>query len=104
MIIEYGMNEKIGYFSFPQTEFEQVQYVINRAYERTEKLLLEKKEGLLKIAELLLKNEKIDAEDMVEVLGPRPESAFSEENLKSFLNSKKQSKNEKKEVNLSTNN
>jgi AFG3 family protein len=110
MILEYGMNKSIGYFSFPQTDYEkpyseglsqkideQAKNIINIAYERTEKILLEKKEGLIKIAELLIKNEKIDAEDMLAVLGPRPESAFSEENLNSFLKSKKQSKNEKLE-------
>lgn len=44
---------------------------------------------MLKIAQLLLQKEKIDAEDMVQVLGPRPEVAFPEDDLHKFLESKK---------------
>jgi len=109
MIMEYGMSKTVGHFSFPHSQFEkpfseklstiidsQAKEIINVCYKRTEKLLTEKKDGLLKIAALLLSKEKIDAEDMVEVLGERPESAFSEDNLREFLKSKKLSNEEKK--------
>jgi len=60
MIMEYGMNKKVGHFSFPHTQFEkpfseklstiidqQAKEIINFAYERTEKLLLDKKRRVI---------------------------------------------------------
>ena len=105
MITEYGMDKIIGNFSYGQSEGiekpysdttaeiidEQAKKIVDKATERVESLLEKHKEGLLKVAQLLLEKEKIDAEDMQRILGDRPESAFSEDNLKRFLESKRQS-------------
>jgi AFG3 family protein len=105
MIVEYGMNNIIGNFSFGESQGiekpysqttaemidEQAKIIVDVATKRVEDLLEKHKEGLLKVAQLLLEKEKIDAGDMQRILGDRPESAFSEDNLKRFLESKRQS-------------
>lgn len=109
MICQYGMNEKIGNLSFreggdgfevekpfsAQTEEiidTEARKIVNIALQRTEALLTKHLEGVKAIAQLLLEREKIDAEDMVTVLGERPESAFSDEALRKFLVAKKESR------------
>jgi AFG3 family protein len=107
MITQYGMNPVIGNLCFQQSgdyDIEkpyselteeiidnEARKLIQTALERTEALLTKHLDGVKAIASLLLQREKIDAEDMVKVLGERPESAFSDHELRNFLESKKQS-------------
>ena len=89
-ITMYGMNEKVGNLSFPdygeqgnhQTLYsqkkreivdEEVRKLINTAYKKTEGLLLERTVELHKVATRLLEKEILKTEDMVELLGDRPE-------------------------------
>jgi len=71
---------------------EEVRKLVETAVKRTEELLLKHKEGMISVAKLLIEKEKIDAEDMVNILGNRPESAFSDKDLQEFLSSKKQAR------------
>ncbi|HLR49436.1 MAG TPA: ATP-dependent zinc metalloprotease FtsH [Candidatus Sphingobacterium stercoripullorum] len=85
----YGMNHRIGNVSFrsdggdaqfqrPYSERtaemidEEVRDLISDVYERAKQLLLEKKDGLIKIAEKLLEKEILFQSDLEEILGKRP--------------------------------
>lgn len=86
----YGMNDKIGNVSFhdsKQSEYnfqkpyseatakiidEEVKKIIESAYERTKKLLSEKKKELKILAEELLEKEMIYQSDLEELIGKRP--------------------------------
>ncbi|TMW56999.1 hypothetical protein Poli38472_002924 [Pythium oligandrum] len=89
MVQIYGMNDRVGQLAFPKDESnpyqdkpysektaqimdEEVQSIVNDAYERTKQLLNDKKDILADLAEELLKNETINHGDIVRVLGPRP--------------------------------
>ncbi len=50
----------------------EVRALVHKALERTKKLLQEKKEGLEKVAQLLLEKETIRREDLQLILGIRP--------------------------------
>jgi cell division protease FtsH len=88
MIIMYGMNEKVGNVSFhdPQNEYgftkpysektselidQEVRIFINEAYQRTKKVLIEKKEQLYKLADVLLDKEILFKSDLEKLLGKR---------------------------------
>lgn len=89
MIAVYGMNAKVGNISFRdssgESQFqkpysdhtaelidEEVRTLIAAVYERTKQLLLDKQEGLIKIAEKLLEKEILFQSDLEEILGKRP--------------------------------
>lgn len=89
-VVHFGMNEKVGQLSFdmgqpgemqfdkPYSEQtaqlidEEVRKIVKIAYDRTMKLLTDHKADVEKIAHRLLEKEKLDKEDMVELLGKRP--------------------------------
>ena len=92
MITMYGMNDKVGNVSFndPKGEYgfgkpysdetaklidDEVRSMIEKAYDRTKALLLEKKEQLETIAQQLLQKEVLFQHDLETLIGPRP---FSE--------------------------
>ncbi|WP_100339443.1 ATP-dependent zinc metalloprotease FtsH [Mucilaginibacter auburnensis] len=89
MVTIYGMNPKVGNVSFNDTQGEyqfnkpysektsqlideEVRGQINAVYERTKQLLLDKREGLIKLAEKLLEKEILFQSDLEEILGKRP--------------------------------
>lgn len=89
MTAVYGMNDKVGNVSFRdsngESQFqkpysdqtaelidEEVRLLITQVYDRTKDLLLEKQDGLIKIAEKLLEKEILFQSDLEEILGQRP--------------------------------
>lgn len=90
MVTVYGMNPKIGNISFydskqsdynftkPYSEStaktidDEVKKIIDEAYERTLKLLSDKREELEKIAQKLLEKEIIFQTDLEDLIGKRP--------------------------------
>jgi len=90
MVTIYGMNEKLGNISFydsKQSEYsfnkpyseataetidEEVRKIINGAYERSKKLLIDKRDKLEVIAQELLKKEIIFQSDLETLIGKRP--------------------------------
>lgn len=90
MVAYYGLDEEIGPISFydssgqnerllgkPYSENmaqqidKEVKELVTTAYERTKKLLLEHRDELEKLAQLLLKQEEVEKEDLEEILGKR---------------------------------
>lgn len=90
MVSYYGLDEEIGPISFydstgqnehllgkPYSEYmaqkidQEVQNLVGTAYERTKNLLLEHKDELEKLAQLLLKQEVVEKEDLKQILGER---------------------------------
>ncbi|MES2377081.1 MAG: ATP-dependent zinc metalloprotease FtsH [Bacteroidota bacterium] len=89
MVTIYGMNEKVGNVSFNDTQGEyqfnkpysektselidnEVRNQINQVYARTKQLLMDKREGLIKLADKLLEKEILFQSDLEEILGKRP--------------------------------
>ena len=89
MIQVYGMDESIGQLSFPKDDSNpyasrpysdataeamdlKAKEMVDEAYERTLELLMDKKEELVKVAELLMAKETISHDDVVEAIGHRP--------------------------------
>lgn len=89
MVTVYGMNEKVGNVSFydpaqenmftkPYSEEtgklidEEVRKLIDEAYERTKKLLLERRVEVEKLAKELLKKEVLFQSDVEALIGKRP--------------------------------
>ena len=90
MVAYYGLDEEIGPISFydssgqnerllgkPYSENmaqqidKEVKELVTTAYERTKNLLLEHRDELEKLAQLLLKQEVVEKEDLEEILGKR---------------------------------
>lgn len=89
-IVQFGMNEKVGNVSFqrPQPgEFavdkpysentaqlidDEVRQLIDRAHKHTHSILTKHKEDVIKVAEHLLKQEILNRDDMIALIGPRP--------------------------------
>jgi cell division protease FtsH len=90
MISYYGMSSKVGNLSFydssGQTDFtfskpysdktaelidQEVKLMVELQYERAKKLLSDNKEGLTKLATILLEKEVIFSEDVEKIFGPR---------------------------------
>src|SRR4029078_3611371 len=89
MVTIYGMNDKVGNVSFydPQQENaftkpyseetsklidEEVRKLIDESYERTKKLLNEKKQQVATLAEALLAKEVLFQSDVETLIGKRP--------------------------------
>jgi len=89
MVTIYGMNEKVGNVSFNDTQGEyqfnkpysektselidqEVRGQINAVYARTKQLLMDKRDGLIKLADKLLEKEILFQSDLEEILGKRP--------------------------------
>ncbi len=90
MVSIYGMNDKIGHISFydskagdysfnkpyseatAQTIDEEVRNIVGEAYNRTKKLLLDKREQLEIIAQQLLEKEVLFQSDLEKLIGKRP--------------------------------
>ncbi len=111
MVTIYGMNEKIGQVSFydsQQSEYnfqkpysdataetidEEVRKLIQEAYERTKKLLSDKKAQLEKVAGELLDKEILFQSDLERLIGKRP---FEREtSYEAFINKKNDEKADK---------
>ncbi len=95
MVTVYGMNDKVGNVSFydPQQENaftkpyseetskiidQEVRKLIDDAFDRTKKLLIEKKAEVAKLAEALLEKEVLFQSDVEALIGKRP---FEEKKL-----------------------
>lgn len=85
-VTQYGMSEKVGQVSFdlgnsfqkPYSEQtselidSEVRRIISEASDRTMRVLEDKKELVERLAQVLLEKEKLEREDLIEVLGERP--------------------------------
>jgi len=86
----YGMNKRVGQVAFPKDQNamggeskpysdataqvidEEAKKVVDAAYQRTLDLLRDKKEDLMKVAELLIEKETITHDDVLSLIGERP--------------------------------
>lgn len=104
MVAYYGFNDKVGNVSFydssgqrdtgfqkPYSEEtgklidEEVRKLVDNAYQRTKNLLLQNKEYLIKVAELLLQKEVIYKDDLEKILGQRVINNASGSKTKTFI-------------------
>jgi len=85
----YGMNSRLGQLAFPKDPNamwderpysektakamdEEAKQIVDEAYQRTLSLLREHKDGVEKVAKMLLDKETITHDDVYELIGPRP--------------------------------
>ena len=71
--------------------------MIDKAYDHAKKILIENKEGLTKLAELLLEREVIFSEDLVTIFGPRKSLSREEEFEKEILQAQQEQNGKAKE-------
>lgn len=98
-VTTYGFSERIGQVSFQQDSSdsgftkpyseatgqaidEEVRQIVSKAYDRTIKLVTEKKAEIQAVADRLLEKETINHDDVVELLGQRP---FATDAYKEFM-------------------
>jgi cell division protease FtsH len=98
MVVYYGMSKKLAnmsyYDSTGQSEYmfgkpysektaelmdEEVKSIVEKAYDLAKKILVEHKEGLYQLAELLLEREVIFSEDLEKIFGKRKNNNRLEE-------------------------
>jgi len=96
MVTIYGMNNKVGNVSFYDAQNEygftkpysektsemidvEVRQLIEHCYNRTKALLLEKKDKLEELSQILLQREILFQHDLEEILGKRPYDTVKEE-------------------------
>ncbi len=92
MVTEYGMSDELGNISYHDPSAEEgafsfqkkfseytaeriddaIQTIIKRNYDRTKKLLLEKKDKLVTLSKALLQKEILGSHDLLMLLGERP--------------------------------
>ncbi len=112
MVTVYGLNDKIGnltYYDSSGQEYgftkpysektaeiidEEISKLIEEQYQRVKNLLEKNKDKLVKLAQRLLEKEVIFKEDLEEILGKRPFSESSDENVMS----KSSEKNKEKQI------
>lgn len=116
MIAYFGMGKVTGNISFydssGQSEFsfskpysektaetidKEVKELIDSAYNRSKNILIENKEGLTKLAELLLEREVIFSEDLIAIFGPRKSISREEELTKEFQKAQQEQNGKKAE-------
>jgi ATP-dependent metalloprotease FtsH len=116
MIAYFGMGKVTGNVSFydssGQSEFsfgkpysektaesidKEVKELIDKAYEHAKTILKENKDGLTKLAELLLEREVIFSEDLVTIFGPR-KSISREEEFEKEIEQAQKAQNGNKEI------
>jgi hypothetical protein len=95
MVTIYGMNANIGNVSFNDSNQEygftkpysdktaemidhEVRLIIDACYQKTKELLLEKRDKLEELAQILLQKEILFQTDLVEILGVRPHDKVEE--------------------------
>lgn len=97
MVQVYGMNEKVGQVAFPKENGgggfpeekpysnataelmdKEVRDIVEEAYSRTIRLMEEKKNQVILVAELLMEKETITNMDVTQLIGPRPFSSGKE--------------------------
>jgi cell division protease FtsH len=95
MVTIYGMNAKIGNVSFNDSNQEygftkpysestaemidqEVRSIIEECYQKTKQLLLDKRDKLEELSQILLKKEILFQTDLVEILGVRPHDKVEE--------------------------
>lgn len=89
-ITDYGMSKALGHLSYGQfnngngfgprpfsettaeTADQEARDMVEKAYKRTEEILTKYRDGLEQVAQLLLKKEVINQEQVRNILGPRP--------------------------------
>jgi cell division protease FtsH len=119
MVSFFGMSPKIGHISFfdsqgrneysfnkPYSEKtaelidEEAKVLVEEQYDRAKKILLENKEGLVKLSELLLEKEVIFSEDVERIFGARK---FIEEEIPALKIKKEEQPNPENENNVAEN-
>merc|ERR1712161_33425 len=85
----YGMNSRVGQLAYPQNDDgmpgdkpysdstaeamdDEARRIVDAAYQRTLKLVREKKKEVESVAKLLLEKETITHDDMIDMIGERP--------------------------------